>query len=161
MAHLHGSSAGQAVVQFATSSIDPGQYALKFFVSRKDFAAEMAVYTDSPLGKLLPRLEGMYDNRDGGIADPHGHPLPPCIIIERGESLDEWSKRRKPDMWAAMPVRSLSLCHTLPRRLAVAYAPARCGTRSAASRCGTVPPAVTCCRPVCSQPLQHAHALPL
>jgi hypothetical protein len=35
-----------------------------------------------------------------------GYKLPPCIVMERGESLDEWSKRRKPDVWAAMPVRN-------------------------------------------------------
>lgn len=34
-----------------------------------------------------------------------GYRLPPCIVMERGESLDEWSRRRKPDVWAAMPVR--------------------------------------------------------
>ncbi|NJR42367.1 MAG: hypothetical protein HC767_06605 [Akkermansiaceae bacterium] len=63
------------------------------------------MYRNSPLGKLLPRLEGIIDNADGALVDPAGHKLPPCIIMERGESLDEWSRRRKPDMWAAMPVR--------------------------------------------------------
>lgn len=97
--------AGQAIVQFARSVRDRGQYALKFFLSRSGFEAERSFYTDSPLGKLLPRLEAMVDNADGSVQDAKGHPLPPFVIMERGESLDEWSRRRKPDMWAAMPVR--------------------------------------------------------
>lgn len=96
--------AGQAVVQFAQDKDDKGMYAIKFFISPRDFVSEMAIYNGSPLGKLLPRLEGMYANEDGALKDPHGHRLPPCIIMERGESLDEWSGRRKPDIWAAMPV---------------------------------------------------------
>jgi hypothetical protein len=104
MAYMHGVGAGQAVVQFARSRYGQDMYAIKFFISPRDFASEMAIYTDSPLGQLLPRLEGMYDNKDGLLTDPNGHKLPPCIVMERGESLDEWSKRRKPDMWAAMPV---------------------------------------------------------
>ena len=102
---LRDARAGQAVVAFARSTRDQGQYALKFFALRRDFDAEVDVYRNSPLGKLLPRVDGMQDNMDGALRDPAGHRLPPCIIMERGESLDEWSCRRKPDMWAAMPVR--------------------------------------------------------
>ena len=103
---MWGHNAGQAVVQFARSTRDQGQYALKFFVAAKEFESEVDVYQNSPLGKLLPKVEGMYDNKDAMLLDPSGNKLPPCIIMERGESLDEWSRRRKPDMWAAMPVRA-------------------------------------------------------
>lgn len=106
------SNVGQAVVQFARGLNDQSQYALKFFLSGYDFRAERSVYNDSPLGKLLPRHYGIYDNEDGILTDPMGYKLPPCIVMERGESLDEWSKRRKPDVWAAMPVQSSA---TLPR----------------------------------------------
>ena len=98
--------AGQAVVQFASSTIDQKQFAIKFFASRKEFQAEVDVYRNSPLGNLLPRVEGIIDNRDGQLVNQYGQKLPPCIIMERGESLDEWSRRRKPDMWGAMPVRT-------------------------------------------------------
>ena len=94
------------MVAFARSTRDQGQYALKFFVMPQDFTSEVDVYSNSPLGKLLPRLEGIIDNKDGNLLDPSGNKLPPCLIMERGESLDEWSRRRKPDMWAAMPVRA-------------------------------------------------------
>jgi hypothetical protein len=98
--------AGQAIVQFASSTRDQGQYALKFFIVPEEYTAEASVYHNSPLGKLLPRLEACIENKDGVLVDPSGHKLPPCISMERGESLDEWCRRRKPDMWAAMPVRS-------------------------------------------------------
>lgn len=96
-------------MQFACSKTDPNQYALKFFLSAHDFEAEKKIYTDSPLGALLPRHEGLFDNSDSILMDAKGNKLPPCIVMERGESLDEWSKRRKPDMWAAMPVCNHSL----------------------------------------------------
>lgn len=102
------------MVQFASSNTDQNQYALKFFLSAQDFVAEKKIYTESPLGDLLPRHEGLYDNSDSILMDAKGNKLPPCIVMERGESLDEWSRRRKPDMWAAMPVRiTLLMCPPL------------------------------------------------
>ena len=46
------------------------------------------------------------DNADGAVVDPRGHPLPPCIVMERGESLDIWSERAKPDRMQAFSVRA-------------------------------------------------------
>ena len=39
------------------------------------------------------------------VTDPAGVPLPPCIVMERGESLDRWSARNRPDMWQSVTVR--------------------------------------------------------
>lgn len=102
MGHMH---AGQAIVQFARSAADGCQrtYALKFFLKQKDFESEKAFYRNSPIGKLLPMLAGLVE--DGELKDLDDHALPPCIIMERGESLNEWCKRRKPDIWGVMPVR--------------------------------------------------------
>jgi hypothetical protein len=90
--------AGQAIVQFARSATEGSQktYALKF-------ESEKSIYRNSPIGKLLPMLAGLVE--DGQLQDERGHPLPPCIIMERGESLNEWCQRRKPDIWGVMPVR--------------------------------------------------------
>lgn len=103
--------AGQAVVQFVRDVNDGRQYALKFFLSQPAFEAERRIYSDSPLGKLLPQLDAVRDNRDCALRDAEGCPLPPFVVMERGESLDEWARRRKPDMWEAMPVR---ICPPLP-----------------------------------------------
>ena len=38
------------------------------------------------------------------FVDPIGHALPPCIVMERGESLDLWSERNAPDRAQAFTV---------------------------------------------------------
>jgi hypothetical protein len=56
----------------------------------------------------MPQVDGFFAIRDNlAFVKVSGYRLPPCIVMERGESLDEGSKRRKSDMWAAMPVRVL------------------------------------------------------
>ena len=152
--------AGQAVVQMAKGRHDGVEYAIKFYVSRSAFKAEMGLYSQrtskhaSGLGQFLPQVfqylswvgrvahiflyllhGGMFTDRsisvdqrntvqqvrnvesnaDKRIKDPQGNPLPPCIVMERGESLDIWSKRAKPDRSPAFTVRlsvlSLRLAH--------------------------------------------------
>lgn len=44
-------------------------------------------------------------NLDEEFTDPSGHPLPPSIVMERGESLDIWSQRAAPDRSQAFTVR--------------------------------------------------------
>jgi hypothetical protein len=39
------------------------------------------------------------------LLDGHGHPLPPFIVMERGESLDVWAARAQPDRPLAFAVR--------------------------------------------------------
>lgn len=46
------------------------------------------------------------DNLDGEFADPSGDALPPCIVMERGESLDLWLQRAQPDWSQAFTVRT-------------------------------------------------------
>ena len=49
----------------------------------------------------------IHSNADNKLVDAHGHALPPCIIMERGESLDIWISRAKPDRLQACMVRTL------------------------------------------------------
>ena len=50
-------------------------------------------------------------NEDGIHVDGDGKPLPPCIVMERGESLDIWAMRAQPDRPLAFAVRTQhSLC---------------------------------------------------
>ena len=51
------------------------------------------------------QVRNVEDNADKSIKDPMGHPLPPCIVMERGESLDIWAERAKPDRAVAFAVR--------------------------------------------------------
>lgn len=86
-------------------------YALKFFIVAESFAAERELYADAALGPFLPRLEALSDNKDGELVDAAGHALPPCIAMEKGESLDEWSRRAKPDLFMAVTVRAVLVLH--------------------------------------------------
>ena len=54
---------------------------------------------------------GVQDNADGGIQDSTGYVLPPFIVVERGESLNEWVDRVAPDFVTSMFV----LCHVTKR----------------------------------------------
>ena len=39
------------------------------------------------------------------LVDPSGNILPPIIIMEKGESLNEWSARAEPDLFMSIAVR--------------------------------------------------------
>jgi serine/threonine protein kinase len=102
------SHAGQAIVNFAVHTASKCEYAIKVFLSKAAFDAESSQYTNqaSPLRQFLPRLHAVVDNSDGTLEDAHGHNLPPCIVTERGESLNLWVRRnrRAMDMFTCMQV---------------------------------------------------------
>lgn len=87
------------MIQFAKDRRSGLQYALKFFLSRSTFNDEAALYTDdtNPLGQFLPHLRNIagVEGHDPAIVDPDGTPLPPCIVMEKGESLDVWMQRNR------------------------------------------------------------------
>ena len=47
----------------------------------------------------------VYPNTDEKLCDIHGHPLPACLVMERGTSLDVWAQKGKPDRFQAATVR--------------------------------------------------------
>jgi hypothetical protein len=100
--------ADQVVVQFACHEVSELEYAIKFFLSMAAFKDESEQYTnkDNPLIDFPPRLHALVDNSDGHFKDAFGHAMPPCIVMERGESLDKWVQRnkRKMDMFTCMQV---------------------------------------------------------
>eukprot|EP00892_Ulva_mutabilis_P004013 jgi/Ulvmu1/1984/UM012_0146.1 len=91
---MHG---GQAVIQFVKDHRTGLHYAVKFFLSTTAFADECRLYTnpDSPLGPFLPALRNIVDGGPAAplVVDGHGRLLPPCIVMEKGESLDVWMQR--------------------------------------------------------------------
>ena len=50
--------------------------------------------------KFLPQVEVVCEDPE----DPLGRPLPPCIVMERGESLQDWSDRAEPDLFTSLAV---------------------------------------------------------
>lgn len=82
--------------------------AIKFFLHRVAFEEEKEQYEDKahPLRRFLPKCYGIHDNTDASFLDGNGRPLPACIVMEKGESLDHWAKRsnRKLDQFTCMQI---------------------------------------------------------
>lgn len=56
------------------------------------------------------QIEGVYDPEEVGtsedlMVDKCGNCLPPFIVMEKGESLIDWSKRNRSDVFQAVAVR--------------------------------------------------------
>lgn len=81
------------MVQIAEDRGTRIEYAMKFFLSRAAFEHELALYADNtkPLGAFLPEVHSIIDPSKTTFLDAAGVPLPPCIIMEKGESLDKWA----------------------------------------------------------------------
>eukprot|EP00892_Ulva_mutabilis_P000884 jgi/Ulvmu1/10797/UM069_0032.1 len=112
---LHGVASrrrgGQGVVQFARRIQNGAEYAIKFFTNRHAFARELALYSNPTLRAMMPAVSAVQDNSDGRVQDSTGFAFPPFIVVERGESLDEWVHRVAPDFVTSMFV----LCHVTKR----------------------------------------------
>ena len=55
--------------------------------------------------RFLPQVEAVCDGSAVELVDPRGRPLPPCIVLEKGESLHDWSDRAQPDLFTSLAVR--------------------------------------------------------
>ena len=64
--------------------------------------------TTAAAAKFLPRVEALCEVGAAELVDPRGRPLPPCIVMEKGESLHDWSDRAQPDLFSAVSVRPLA-----------------------------------------------------
>lgn len=102
--------AGQAVVAFATCTYDRSEYAIKFFHRASGFAVERAVRSSPALHAILPPAPVVHDPEDdpAGESDRGRGVRVPCIVMPRGESLEEWSRRARPDVFQAAAVRPSS-----------------------------------------------------
>ena len=67
---------------------------------------EAAVRMSDIVARFLPQVEAVCDGSGGGLEDPRGRALPPCIVMEKGESLHDWSDRAEPDLFTSLAVRS-------------------------------------------------------
>jgi hypothetical protein len=57
---------------------------------------------------VMLQIEGTYDPEDAHgnvLFDKFGNKLPPFIVMEKGESLIDWSKRKTSDVFQAVAVR--------------------------------------------------------
>jgi serine/threonine protein kinase len=96
-------SGSQGVVRFARLAVNPSkQFAIKFFTTPHHFEVEQGLYSNPSLLDFLPPTDDVSSND----LEPHvlGRALPPMIVTERGESLDEWTHRCKPDFYMCLSI---------------------------------------------------------
>eukprot|EP00892_Ulva_mutabilis_P004530 jgi/Ulvmu1/2449/UM136_0001.1 len=87
---------GQGVVQFMRSTRTDDAVAAKFFLSQKAFDTELELYQVDVLRSMMPKVQLEVRNADGEERNGRGYPWPPCIVLEKGESLQEWKAKTKP-----------------------------------------------------------------
>jgi serine/threonine protein kinase len=83
----------------------------RFFTNRAAFEREQTLYGKEELREMMPAVRRVVDNTDGSICSSSGWVFPPFIIVEKGESLDEWALRISPDFPTVLTV----LCHIAAR----------------------------------------------
>ena len=73
-------------------------------------ATSNSAYTNSFLpeavARFLPQVEAIHDEADERVDPARGRPLPPCIVMEKGESLFDCSGRAAIDLFTKLAVRA-------------------------------------------------------
>jgi hypothetical protein len=101
---------GQGVVQFGRVADAQEEVAIKFYTHKEAFTREAELYRDSGLKRSMPATLAIVANEDGSLRTPYGFSFPPCIIIERGQSLNEWASANVGDfitIFQACALRSI------------------------------------------------------
>ena len=68
------------------------QAAIKFYMDKAAFQRERDLYEESALKSMMPATLAIADNANGAIKTPYDYTFPPFVIIECGQSLDEWAR---------------------------------------------------------------------
>lgn len=96
------------MVQFARRTDGCGMepYAIKFFLQRSSYQEEADLYRVScpKLRRFMPKVVKYVTNDDKRVLDPFGNPLPPFIVMEKGESLRDRARNNPVDMFTAAQV---------------------------------------------------------
>ena len=98
---------GQGVVQFMRSTRTEEFVAVKFFLSCAAYDAEARLYKVDVLRSMMPAIRMDVSNEDTGERNSRGYPWPPFMVLEKGESLQEWKARTKPAFSTILDVRSM------------------------------------------------------
>jgi hypothetical protein len=102
---------GQGLVQFMRRVNGSEEFAVKFYTYLPAFERERALYEDGALRPMMPATHEIVANGDGGIL--YGtYTFPPCIVLERGESLETWALREDRDF-----ITTLQVLHHIAQRL--------------------------------------------
>eukprot|EP00892_Ulva_mutabilis_P002729 jgi/Ulvmu1/12457/UM009_0109.1 len=90
---FHG---GQGIVQFAREESTGQECAVKFFTHRGAFERERELYHAPALRGQMPAVRHLEANERAALLMAPGWPFPPCIVVEKGESLDAWATHVRP-----------------------------------------------------------------
>lgn len=100
--------AGVGVVQFATNPTRTCSYVIKCFPSQAALDHEYALHAHEALKPLLPPLVTRCNE---GEASEGGIFLPPIIVTEGGETLENVFSSRRPQLFHTVEVRkNTSVC---------------------------------------------------
>jgi len=77
-------------------------YAVKFYLDRREFEAERAHLTNPKISHIMPAIDDIVGNEDG-LLTSLGQPLPPMVIVEKGES-HQWQRRSPADFASTMQI---------------------------------------------------------
>eukprot|EP00892_Ulva_mutabilis_P000505 jgi/Ulvmu1/10455/UM063_0010.1 len=83
---------GQGLVQFASIVNTQDKAAIKFYMDMLAFQRERDLYQDAQLKSMMPATLAIEENTSGECQTPYGYKFPPFVIIECGQSLDEWAR---------------------------------------------------------------------
>lgn len=144
--------AGQAIVQFVRCLQTQQHYAIKFFASYAVFEDERDLYRNCCRGQFMPAVLEFVSNQDGSFRDSRGNPMPPCFVMEKGESLAQRMTRCKNDMFTLVQVRprSLRVAQRLAQHLQVGshFWPKVCATTAWHTCCTGIPVTRSCQSPI-------------
>jgi hypothetical protein len=93
---------GSAVVQFATREGEPAsaQYALAFYIRRPAFDRFAALSVHPVISRMCWYIQEVIPN-DWGQSNA-GCTFPPCLVMRRGEALEQWAMRVQPNLPTAL-----------------------------------------------------------
>jgi serine/threonine protein kinase len=83
----------------------------RFSTKVTSFVREQALYASADLREMMPAVRDILPNSDGALKTADGWTFPPCIVMEKGEALDDWAARIRPDF----PTVLMVLCHICAR----------------------------------------------
>lgn len=105
-------------MQLAHNALSGREVAVKVYATRAAFTAEAALLANaaSPLRAFMPALLALHDNAGAALQGAAGAPLPPCLVMDRGEPLDVFCHLRSPSRSATFAVRARCACSSAPHR---------------------------------------------
>ena len=83
------------------------QAAIKFYLNQAAFNRERELYMQPDLQSMMPVTLAIEDNASNDCVTPYGYVFPPFVIIEWGQSLDEWARSNTADFITIFQVCTL------------------------------------------------------